>query len=198
MNYDSQAQIDVILWELALQEDEKYLINHAKRHQEGQNLIRQATMNNVADALATTAQEILTWQQHNTSPLLYQASQIGISINNKVITRKIEQEMQQASTSIEFRTYLEDKYQWKPNIADLIAWELHGSNLTSLSFYQHWFVAKSIHKCLPCLGEKITALALKTCPCCEMHTETFGLFLYCTHNTKTWHNLQELLTDIYI
>eukprot|EP00957_Ditylum_brightwellii_P135060 10297499-Ditylum_brightwellii.AAC.1 len=110
----------------------------------------------------------------------------------------IEQEIQQAFTSIEFRTYLEDKFQWKPNIADLFDWELHGSNLTSLSFYQHWFVAKLIHECLPCLGEEFTASAVKTCPCCKMHTETFGLFLYCTHNTKTWHNLQELLTDIYI
>eukprot|EP00957_Ditylum_brightwellii_P204192 15338081-Ditylum_brightwellii.AAC.1 len=120
MGYDVQAQIDTVLKELTVHDDEDYLINHVKRHQEGHNLTRQATLNNIADALATITQESLPWQQQNSSPPLHPASQIGMSINNKVITRTINCEIYQAFTSIEFRTYLEEKFQLKQNIVDLL------------------------------------------------------------------------------
>eukprot|EP00957_Ditylum_brightwellii_P143505 10932319-Ditylum_brightwellii.AAC.1 len=191
-DYNAQMQIDVILQDICLSEEEEYSIEHVKGHKEEENLMYQAELNNVANDLATNTRESLTWKQYCTSLPLYPASHITVSIKNMLITHTLDREPQQAYTSIKFRAHLEEKFKWNATTADLVDWELHGSNFLRLNFYQHWFVVKLIHECLPRLGEPFVASIIKTCPCCKHLVETFGHLMYCSQNPEKWQDLQVL------
>eukprot|EP00957_Ditylum_brightwellii_P120254 9175407-Ditylum_brightwellii.AAC.1 len=130
-NRNVQSQIDTCFKSLDLAEDKLYWIEHVKGHQERENLNQQDELNNIADSLATPAQQSITWKQHNTSQPIYTAGKIVVIINHQLITHNIDRELQQAYTAINLRLYLEGKFHWKSNITDLINWELQGSNLTS-------------------------------------------------------------------
>eukprot|EP00957_Ditylum_brightwellii_P044445 3372255-Ditylum_brightwellii.AAC.2 len=111
-NYNVQAKIDEVLSKLELGKGKRYQIQHIKGHQKGDNLSREAELNNAADKLATQARKTLTWSQQNTKPPLYPASKIAVTINGQIITRGLEQELHQAYTSIDMREYLKHKFQW--------------------------------------------------------------------------------------
>eukprot|EP00957_Ditylum_brightwellii_P071610 5444386-Ditylum_brightwellii.AAC.1 len=121
-------------------------IQHVKGKQKGGNLEREAVLNNVADKLATDARQSLSWKHHNTPPPFYPASKISISIsiNNKMITRELQQKLQHAFTSRDLRAHMEQTFERTQNKVDLVNWEIHDSSLTKLNFYRHKFAVKFI------------------------------------------------------
>eukprot|EP00957_Ditylum_brightwellii_P058292 4419520-Ditylum_brightwellii.AAC.1 len=147
-------------------------IQHVKGHQKEKDLTREATLNNIADTLTTEAQQALPWnRQYQTVPL-YPENKINVTIKNKTITRVFNREIQQALTAIDIRAYMEDRNGWNKTITNKTDWEIHGSNLLKLTYYQHKFVVKLIHERLPCLGEKFTISTVQLCPVCKQHTKT--------------------------
>eukprot|EP00957_Ditylum_brightwellii_P174509 13287246-Ditylum_brightwellii.AAC.1 len=95
-DHNAQAQTDTIFQDMHLSDEEQYSIKHVKGHQERRNLTHQVELNNVANALATSARESLTWKQRCTSPPLYPASHIAVSINSMIITCMLDRKLQQA------------------------------------------------------------------------------------------------------
>eukprot|EP00957_Ditylum_brightwellii_P125385 9556513-Ditylum_brightwellii.AAC.1 len=125
----------------------------------GENLSRQAELNNIMDALATKAKKSLLWSKQYSQPPAYPANKIGIVINNKMITRNLNCKIQQEYTSINIWNHIETKFKWNAKVADLFNWEIYGSNLLCIGYYKHHFVVKFIHERLPFLRELFSASA---------------------------------------
>eukprot|EP00957_Ditylum_brightwellii_P033452 2534831-Ditylum_brightwellii.AAC.1 len=81
-------------------------IQHMKGYQKGGDLEREAVLNNVTDVLATGARQSLSWNNRNTSSPLYLVSKISVGINNKMITRELQEELQQAFASRDLRAHM--------------------------------------------------------------------------------------------
>ena len=109
-DYDVQSQIDKTIRQIKRNQHTEWESLHVKGHQTGPNLKIEAELNNIADELATAAREELPWNKRFKNPPLYPASKVAVTIDNKMITRKIEKEIIQAVTAGEIRHTMENKY----------------------------------------------------------------------------------------
>lgn len=158
---------------------------------------REAELNNRADKLATEAKEQLKWSARFKEPVLYPASRIAVTIEERLITRSIHKEVIQAYTSQDISTYMERKFQWETATADCVDWECYESNLTRLDYYQNKFAVKLMNERLPCRAEPFNPSSQKECPCCNKAQETIEHMQECEENQEKWEQVAEVIVPIY-
>jgi hypothetical protein len=128
-------------------------IEWVKGHQDRGNtpiadLPRPAQMNIIADTLASEY-----WRTGHliTSPqvLIYPASQIGLTINHRLISNHHKCHIRHASLLPALRQYLMRRNAWTPQVYSSIAWSAHDLALQRLSPSQRQTIAKFQHRWLP-------------------------------------------------
>eukprot|EP00957_Ditylum_brightwellii_P035300 2677275-Ditylum_brightwellii.AAC.1 len=101
------------------------------------------------DELATEAKHNITTALSQRRQHQYPAAKIHLTSNNKTITRKINQAIQETFTGTKLKEDLLKRFTWTQVIYKSIDWDLHGSLLVKLPFYTHRFTVKLIHERLP-------------------------------------------------
>eukprot|EP00957_Ditylum_brightwellii_P211260 15365961-Ditylum_brightwellii.AAC.1 len=66
------------------------------------------------------ARKNLTWTQQNEPPPVYPASKIAVYVNNGMITRNMNREIQQAYTAIALREYMNQQFNWNRSTANIV------------------------------------------------------------------------------
>eukprot|EP00957_Ditylum_brightwellii_P101501 7734777-Ditylum_brightwellii.AAC.1 len=98
-DFDVQIQLEELLTQLKV----TWPMKHVKGHQQGQDTPWEAKINNLTDQLATQTRNSLTTAAKKIQPPLYCASHIMLTINNKVITRQHEKDIQHAFTNTKMK-----------------------------------------------------------------------------------------------
>jgi hypothetical protein len=192
-DFDVQLQIEAILHDLNIPWD----THHVKGHQTGPDLSWEAQLNNRADELATEAKKNLTRHTAETIQHKYPAAKAHLTINNRLITRKFDNEIQESYTTILIKNDMCKRFDWSNAKYNTIDWQTHGTNMIKLGFYRHKFIVKLIHERLPLQGVSYNPSATTKCPCCSAVDETEKHFMHCQHNEEKWSNVIPQLTTIY-
>eukprot|EP00957_Ditylum_brightwellii_P025027 1893841-Ditylum_brightwellii.AAC.2 len=98
-DFDVQLKIEDTLKQLGI----RWHTEHVKGHQSGPDLLWEAKLNNHANELATEAKLNITTMLATRRQPQYPAAQIHLTINNKNITRKIEQVIHETYTGIKLK-----------------------------------------------------------------------------------------------
>jgi hypothetical protein len=149
-----------------------------------------------ADQLATKAR-IKALQSSPPKFIPCKEAKVYLYINEKPITRNIQQEVHNAYNSPDLREFLCQKYKWKHHVPDTIHWEHNGLLYKSLDRNEQRFITRYIYQRLPLHGSSYSKYHTKACPICQHPNETFHHFLNCNKNKEKWSELTVLLTDSY-
>eukprot|EP00957_Ditylum_brightwellii_P036520 2766280-Ditylum_brightwellii.AAC.1 len=135
-NMDVQLHIEATFADLNLE----VATNHVKGHQDintpkenthsksmlhqgstgEKNLTWQAKLNIQADRLATQACEHLYTMTTHTQFQMLPAAKVYLFINDKPITRNLQQELCNAWTTQDLQEHITEKFKWRKNTANLV------------------------------------------------------------------------------
>eukprot|EP00957_Ditylum_brightwellii_P033238 2518640-Ditylum_brightwellii.AAC.2 len=129
----------------------------AEENNRNNNLTWEATLNIVADDLATAAYQRLSQtpkkkgEFHPIAP-----ERAYLYINSTPITKDYCNKIIQACSTQDLREYLTEKFGWKSNTSDLVEWKLSSNLYNNKKLSEKCFIKRYAHKILPFLTLKST------------------------------------------
>lgn len=91
----------------------------------------------------------------------------------------IAEDIRNAATSPELRSYFKEKYSWNERIIDVADWHIHHKVITNSKMINKKFLTQFLHQWLPLNGSPSTSSQSKLCPLCHEVPETPDHFLTC-------------------
>jgi len=125
-----------------------------------------------------------------------------LQIYNEKIIWCIQHCLQDSATNMEYQNYLQEKFQWMPQISTTVDWQTH-------ALAQHWLkqaekqiISKFIHKWLPLQDQyHVHSTSVNNiCPSCWQSTETVEHFLQCPHTDwqAIWRTMHDSIYKVHL
>ena len=119
-----------------------------------------------------------------------------LMINNALVTKQFHRAITRAWCTSDLRTYITNKFNWRPDICDDLDWCSFGSALTTQTVSFRTWTIKYVHDWLPLNMAKHIHSDNVMCPICNNTQETPYHFLFCQHYEPTLDTLRITLDHI--
>jgi len=125
-----------------------------------------------------------------------------VMINNQVILRQLQHQLQDAATFPAYWEYLQNKFHWTNTEPTCIHWKVHQLANQHLTHAERRIINKFIHEWLPLLDRYhvLSSSQNKQCPSCWRETETTEHFLNCPNpeRQQIWTTLHDSVFRMHI